>query len=71
MSANLPKIWKKSFKSGVVIIAKMMLCNQCDKKIVRNSCSDQNNKNRKFGANLNLLKRQACNQFGHMLPYHK
>ena len=37
-------------------------------------CTTRNNEvneNKEFEANLNLLKRQAPNEFGHMLPYYK
>ena len=36
VSASLPKSWKKSFRSGIIIPTKMRLCNECnDKKSVQ------------------------------------
>ena len=35
------------------------------------SCNNQINENKEFEANLNLLKRDEPNDFGHMLPYYK
>ena len=34
------------------------------------SCNNQINENKEFEANLNLLKRDVPNKFGHMLPYY-
>ena len=67
----LPKIWKKSFNSGVVIPTKMRLCNECNNKRLCKRCNNQNNEHKDFEANLNLSERQTSNQFGHMLPYFK
>ena len=39
--------------------------------ILCDRCNDQINKNRQFEANVNLLKRQAPNQFGYMLLFLK
>ena len=35
-----------------------------------NNCNIQINENKEFEANLNELKRNAPNEFGHMLPYY-
>ena len=70
ISAMLPKSWKKSFDSGVIIPKRMRFCNECNDKKLCNKCNNQINENKKFEANLNLLKRKAPNEFGHMLPYY-
>ena len=47
----------------------MRLCKECKDGIL---CTTYNNKvkeNEEFETNLNLLKRDVPNQFGHMLPY--
>ena len=36
-----------------------------------NRCNNQINKIKEFEANLNILKRQALIEFGHMLPFLK
>ena len=38
-------------------------------KLTCNRCKSQVNENKEIEGNLNLLKRQAPNQFGYMLPY--
>ena len=68
VSALLPKSWKKSFDSGISIPTKMRFCNECDDKKVCNKCNNQVNENKEFEANLNELKRNHPNEFGHMLP---
>ena len=60
----LPKSWKKFFDSGVVISAKVRFRNECNGKIICDRCNNQNNGNKEFEANLNLLKRQVPKQFG-------
>ena len=67
----LPKSLEKSFKSGIVIPAKVRLCKECTDKIICDRCSIQINENKEFEANLYLLKRPPVNQFGHMLPLYK
>ena len=69
ISAMLPRSWKKSFNNGVVIPVKMRRCNECKNKILCTTCNNQVNENKEFEAILNLIKREAPNQFGHMLPY--
>ena len=70
ISAILPRSWKKSFDNGIIIPKKMRFCNGCDDKKVCNKCNNQINENKEFEANLNLLKREEPNDFGHMLPYY-
>ena len=69
ISAMLPKSWKKSFDSGIIIPAKMRFCNDCNDKIMCYRCNIQINENKEFEANLNELKRHPPNDFGYMLPY--
>ena len=70
ISAMLPRSWKKSFDSGIIIPTKMRFCNECNVKKVCNKCNNQINENKEFEANLNLLKRDKPNDCGHMLPYY-
>ena len=70
ISALLPKSWKKSFDSGVIIPKKMRFCNECSDEKMCNNCNNRINENKEFEANLNLLKRKAPNEFGYMLPYY-
>ena len=70
ISAMLPRSWKESFDSGIIIPARMRYCNECNVKKVCNKCNNQINENKEFEAILNLLKRNAPNEFGYMLPYY-
>ena len=70
ISAMLPRSWKKSFDSGVIIPKKMRFCNKCNNIKMCDSCNNQINENKEFEANLNELKRRKPNEFGHMLPYY-
>ena len=70
VSAMLPRSWKKSFHSGIIIPTKMRFCNECDDIKMCNKCNNQMSENKEFEANLNLLKRHPPNEFGHMLPYY-
>ena len=47
----------------------MRRCNKCKGEILCQRCNDQFNENKELEANLNSLKQEAPNQFGHMLPY--
>ena len=71
ISAMLPTSWKKSFIKGIVIPAKKRFCNECSKEKCFNGCNNQINVSKEVKANLNLLKRQAPNDFGSMLSYFK
>ena len=71
VSALLPKTWKKSFDSGLIMPTRMRFCNECNNKKISNKCNNQSNENKEFVANLNELKRHPPNEFGHMLPYYK
>ena len=70
ISALLPRPWKKSFDSGIIIPTKMRFCNECNDNKMCVKCNNHINENKEFEANLNLLKRNAPNEFGHMLPYY-
>ena len=71
ISAMLPESWKKAFNNRNVMPAKLRFCNECADKLTCNRCNNQINENKEFEANLNLLKGQASNQFGHMLRYYE
>ena len=71
ISAMLPKSWKKSFNNAVIIPTEMRQCNECKDEILCITCNNQINGNKEFEANLNLLKREAPNNSGYMLPYYK
>ena len=47
----------------------MRRCNECENKILCTTCNNQVNENKEFEVHLNLLKRKAPEQFGHMLRY--
>ena len=65
---EVPLSWKKSFSMGVVIPHKMRNCNKCAKDILCGDCDILVNQNKELSANLNELKRQPPNEYGHMLP---
>ena len=62
---------KKSFNNGVIIPTKMRQCNECTDGILCTICNNQINEKKEFEANLNLLKREAPNNSGYMLPFYK
>ena len=66
--AKVPLSWKKSFSQGVVIPHKMRNCNNCIKEILCDDCDKLINQRKEFSANLNELRREKPNDFGHMLP---
>ena len=68
VSALLPKPWKKSFDSGLIIPKTMRFCNECNDKNVCNKCSYRINGNNEFEANLNELKTHPPDGVGYMLP---
>ena len=70
VSAMLPRYWKKSFDSGIIISTRKRFCNECNDEKMCNKCSNQINENKEFEANLNELKRHPPNEFGYMLPYY-
>ena len=60
--------WKKSFSQEVVILHIMRNRTECKKDILCDQCDKLLNQRKELSANLNKLKRQAPNEFGHMLP---
>ena len=66
----LPRSWKKSFDSGIIIPKKLRFCNECNDEKMCDKCNNQINENKEFEANLNLLKRKVPNEFLYMLPYY-
>ena len=70
-SALLPKSWKKSFNSGINKPTKMRFCNECNDERTCKICNMIVKEKKGFEANLNILKREAANEFGHMLPCFK
>ena len=70
LSAMLPRSWKESFDSEIIIPTKMRFCNECNDNKMCVKCNNHINENKEFEANLNLLKRNAPNEFGYMLPYY-
>ena len=68
--AKVPLSWKKSFSQGVVIPHKMRNCSDCKKDILCDNCDKLVNQKKEFSANLNEIKREPPNKYGHMLPYY-
>ena len=69
--AKVPLSWKKSISMGVVIPHKKRNCNKCTEDNFCDGRDKLDNQNKKFSANLNELKREATNEFGHMLLKYK
>ena len=66
--AKVPVSWKNSFSQGVVIPHRMINCSDCKKDILCDECDKLVNQRIEFSANLKELKREAPNDFSHMLP---
>ena len=66
--AKIRLSWKKSFSQGVVIPHEMGNCTNCQKDIICDRSDKLVNQRKEFSVNLNELKREPPNQFGHMLP---
>ena len=66
--AKLPLSWKKSISRGVLISHKMRNCNDCTTDSLCDNCGKLMNQKQELSADLNELKREAPNEFGHMLP---
>ena len=60
--------WKKSFSEEVVIPREMKNCSDCTEDILCDNCDKLVNQNKEFSANLNDLKGEPLEEFGHMLP---
>ena len=65
--AKAPSSWKKSFSQDI-IPHKMRNCSDCTTDSLCDSCDKLVNQKKEFSANLNELKRERPNDFGHMLP---
>ena len=59
---------EKNFSYGVVIPHRMKNCSDCKKDNLCENCDKLVNQKKEFSANLNELKRQPSNEFGHMQP---
>ena len=68
LKAKVHLSWKKSFSQGVVIPHERKKCGECKKYILCDNCVKLVNQRTQFSANLNEMKRQPPNEFGHMLP---
>ena len=66
--AKVPSSWKKSFSCGVTIPLNMRKCTDCRKDILCDGCDKLVNQNEEFSASLNEIKREAPNDFVHLLP---
>ena len=66
--AKIPLSWKKSYSQGGIIPHKMRNCTNCRKDILCDICDKLVNQNKEFSPNLNELKREKPDDFGHMLP---
>ena len=65
---KVPLSWKKSFSQGVVIPHKMRICSDCKTDILCDECDKLVKQRKEFSANLNELKGEKPNDFGHILP---
>ena len=64
--AKVPLSWKESFGQGVVIPHKKRNCVDCKKDILCENLDKLVNQKKEFSSNLNELKREAPNEFGHI-----
>ena len=69
-TAKLPRSWKKPFNNGDVTPTKVRECNACKYGILCTTSNNQINENKDIEANLNLIKREAPNESGYMLPFY-
>ena len=67
----LPRSWRKSFDSGIIIPTKKRFCNECNDKKLCDKGNNQFKESKEVEANLTLFKRKAPNQFGYMLPFYE
>ena len=59
---------RKSFNMGIVIPQKKRNYGECKNDILCDRCDNLVNQNKEIFANLNERKRQAPNEFRHILP---
>ena len=71
LATKVPKSWKKSFNSCVVIPHKLRNCSECTNEILCENCDKLVNQRKEFSANLNELERHPPIEFGHMLPWYE
>ena len=71
ISAMLPKSWRKSFNIRIIKPTIMKQCNECKDGILCTTFKNQYNENKEFEANLNLLKKEAPDEFVYTLPSYK
>ena len=66
----LKYLWvgKKSFSMGVVIPHKKRNCDVCKQNVLCDECDKLANQKKEISANCHEVKREAPNEFGHMLP---
>ena len=69
--AKVPLSWKKTFISGVIIPHELRNCSKCSKNISCDKFGKLVILSKEFSTNLNKVKRQPPNQFGHMLIWYK
>ena len=67
LKAKVPLSWRKPFSHRVVIPHKMKSCSDCKRDILCENCDILINQTEEFSANINELKREPPNEFGHML----
>ena len=68
LTTKVPLSWKKRFFHGVIKPHKIRNCTDCKKDSLRDRCDNLVNQKKEFASNLNELKREKPNDFGHMLP---
>ena len=66
--AKVPPSLEKSFSYGVVIPHKMRNCTDCRSDFLCDQCDILVNQRKELSPNLNVLKRQTPNEFGHVRP---
>ena len=71
LRVKIPLSWKKSSSMGVVIPHKMRNCYKWSKDILCDGCDELVDQNEEFSENLNESKKQAPDEFCHMLPWYK
>ena len=68
--AKVPLSWKKGFVCGNIIPHKLSYCNNCLNNTLCDKCDKLVNQTKELSANLNELRRQPLNSFGHLLPWY-
>ena len=66
--AKEPLSWEKSFNMAVVIPHKIRNCDKGAEDVYCDGSDKLVNQFKTFSANLNGIKEEAPNEFGHMLP---